>query len=253
MLSALAVSKDLDQSWIVEDVRPYLFHTKDVAIAAIQVLGASDIPYAFDLLHDEYFNNPSWEVRASIARVLARVEPCYSIPLLTTIAADEAWWVQFNAMASLAKMGAAGSEAIRDISRDARNPVAASLARQVLDSRPPIPRPRLAPVFQPELRPRIAPDSSAQDNVPDNRPDNAPDSAPDSVPEVLPDALPDGNQEIPLISEHTARPAEAVAAEHKPADQNDPKNPVNPEGGSGFDETPNPEEAEEVQDEQRSK
>lgn len=146
MLSALALRKDLDQDWIVEDVRPYMFHSRDVAMAAIEVLGASGLPYAFDLLRDEYFNNPSWEVRASIARVMVRIEPYYSIPMLEAIAADQAWWVQFNAMAALARMGPEGREAIRALARDSLNPVATSLARQVLDIKPA--RPRFeSPVF----------------------------------------------------------------------------------------------------------
>lgn len=151
MLSALALQDELDQDWIVEDVRPYLFHSRDVAVAAINVLGSSGIPYAFDLLRDQYYSNPSWEVRAGIARVMAWIDPYMAIPMLKAIAADQVWWVQFNAMASLLKMGAGGREAILELSMDTRNPVASSLARQVLD-RKPVARPRFKPAFSEPAR-----------------------------------------------------------------------------------------------------
>lgn len=133
-LRALSRMEGLDQDWIVDDIRPYLFHGREVCMATVAALGACGTGYALDLLRTEYDNNPSWEVRSNIAGVMNHFEPYLAIPVLKHMINDEAWWVQFNAMAALASMGPEGMEGILDIALEADNPSAVDFAYQVLNA-----------------------------------------------------------------------------------------------------------------------
>ncbi len=140
LLRTIALADGLDQEWIVDDIRPYLFHSQEVVIPAVMVLAACGTSGAFELLRSEYYNNLSWEVRSAVAKMMSRFDPYHSVPLLKVMTGDESWWVRFNALASLAEQGMPGEEALFELTYESPDPVLADFADHIINPVQPVAR-----------------------------------------------------------------------------------------------------------------
>jgi len=118
----------------LERIEPYLEDSLEVAISAVLVIGNMPQEKALQRLIAAYENNSSWEIRAIIAKVMCHFPGQDSIRLLKQMCSDESWWVKFNALASLSKMGQEGLDAILDTALETNNTEAAAMAYQLLNA-----------------------------------------------------------------------------------------------------------------------
>lgn len=134
LLLALKKHKNIKEPGLLTIVQPYLYSCIDVSIAAVEVIAAVGDQEAFELLKSLLETNPAWEVRARIARILPCFPPHEAVPLLKVLSEDEAWWVRYNTMNALGKMGQPGLNTILDLALNSGSRETADLAYQMLNA-----------------------------------------------------------------------------------------------------------------------
>ncbi|WP_158408913.1 HEAT repeat domain-containing protein [Peptoclostridium acidaminophilum] len=114
----------------------YLGDTKEVRIAAVLVLASTGSVKYFDNLIELYRQEREWEVRAAIAKSMLDYSECGAdvVEALKVMTYDEAWWVRFNAVEVLAKLGVEGISALVDISLSKRDAAVSALAYGALNA-----------------------------------------------------------------------------------------------------------------------
>lgn len=118
----------------LELMRPFLYASIDVSIAAVEVVSTIAGDDAFELVASCLDSCPPWEVRARIARILLRFPGQGATELLKNLSQDESWWVRFNALNSLGKLGQRGLDIILDLALNSKNGETASQAYQMLNA-----------------------------------------------------------------------------------------------------------------------
>jgi len=114
----------------------YLGDTKEVRLAAVLALAATGSAKYFDNLMELYRREGEWEVRAAIAKSMHDFSRCGAdvVEALKVMTYDEAWWVRYNAVDVLAKLGVEGISALVDISLSKRDAAVSALAYGALNS-----------------------------------------------------------------------------------------------------------------------
>ena len=113
--------------------------SKEIRIAAVVALAATQNKNYVQLLLDHYRREEAWEVRAAVAKALNKYTEETSgdkskIHILKEMMYDSSWWVRFNAAEVLARKGLTGIDALVDISLNSDDQQASDLAFYILDA-----------------------------------------------------------------------------------------------------------------------
>ncbi|WP_353893636.1 HEAT repeat domain-containing protein [Proteinivorax hydrogeniformans] len=113
----------------------YLYDdSMEVRIATVNTLAhLGDLSF-LPSLKELYFKEEMWQVRSAIAKAMYRFSHSDVIYILKDMANDNWWWVRFNAVEALARMGVEGVEALVDISLKSSNKKSANLAYYILNA-----------------------------------------------------------------------------------------------------------------------
>ncbi|WP_350344020.1 HEAT repeat domain-containing protein [Proteinivorax tanatarense] len=113
----------------------YLYdESMEVRIATINTLAFIGDPVFLPSLRRLYFKDKAWQVRAAIAKVMHRFSHSEAIGISTDMVNDKWWWVKFNAIEGLSRMGVEGVEALVDVSLTSSDKQSANLAYYILNA-----------------------------------------------------------------------------------------------------------------------
>lgn len=90
-------------SLLANQILPYLEGSKEVRIATIHALAASENEFYFPFFQELYLKETDWQVRAVVSKNLSLLNAPGELKLLTDMLKDENWWVRHNAMNTLKK------------------------------------------------------------------------------------------------------------------------------------------------------
>ena len=134
LIRAIINSKEVIKEEHADRLVNYLSEQREVRIAAILALASSKNVKYLDVIIGVYTREPLWEVRAAIAKALINFQGEDIMIPLKTMVYDDQWWVRFNAVEVLARLGDKGVNILIDLSLDLNNEKVSNLAYYMLNS-----------------------------------------------------------------------------------------------------------------------
>lgn len=133
-LRVIQSRKEITDEIFSDQIVNCLYMGKEVRISAVLTLASSQNIKYLPLLAEIYESEKEWEVRAAIAKSLVSFPPERIIEILKKMIYDEQWWVRFNAVEVLARIGSEGIDLLIDLSLDESNEKVSNLAYYILNS-----------------------------------------------------------------------------------------------------------------------
>lgn len=134
LLRALQDKEDMKNKIYSDRIVQYLNEGKEIRLSTVLTLGKSANEEYLPLLMNLYDKESAWEVRAAIAKSLINFSPESIIEYLKKIIYDDEWWVRFNAVEVIARLGTSGIDTLIDLSLDISNEKVSNLAYYILNS-----------------------------------------------------------------------------------------------------------------------
>lgn len=124
----------LNREEYIDLLQPYLGTSINIDIAVLEVLNVIGGTSVLQVMAEFLKGVPPWEIRARIARFLSDYPPQEAIPLLLRLGSDESWWVRFNSLHSLSKLGQYGLDALLDLATESQHLDTVNMAYQMLNA-----------------------------------------------------------------------------------------------------------------------
>lgn len=107
-LNCIGTSDEVKNSMYSDRLIKFLYDEKEVRVAAVFAICSTGNEKYLDILSDLYDSEEEWEVRVSMAKGLSYFSYDSVSKLFAKMTRDSEWWVRYDAIKSVVKMGDKG-------------------------------------------------------------------------------------------------------------------------------------------------